>query len=264
MIKFFVCEDIPESRVGIVKLIKDTIMIEAYNMSVEMDTDNPDDILEYLKQNRCEVNAYFLDIHLGKEIDGIQLAERIRVYDPRGFIVIVTGYADMNNNAIRVYQHNLEAIDFISKHDLFGFHERVRQCVRRIYTRCYDAAHHYRDALVIKSNGKWFINRFNQIISIETVGKDKCHGLVIYTEGGVYPYRGTMKTEGAKLDSRFFKISQSCFINGQHIKSFCPKTGKVVMSDDHVVQVSSRLLKEFKDYLKKRLTLPLWLYEQNI
>ena len=95
MLNVFICEDNTIERNKFEKIIKDIIMIENLDMDVSLSTGNPEDILSYLDNNSVS-GLYFLDIDLKNKNNGLKLAEKIREYDPRGFIVFVTTHAEMS------------------------------------------------------------------------------------------------------------------------------------------------------------------------
>lgn len=70
-------------------------MIENLDMETGLITEDPYEFIEYIKENTAS-GIYFLDVDLKSDINGIQLAEQIREYDPRGFIVFITTHAEMS------------------------------------------------------------------------------------------------------------------------------------------------------------------------
>ena len=121
MLNVFICEDNTIERNKFEKIIKDIIMIENLDMDVSLSTGNPEDILSYLDNNSVS-GLYFLDIDLKNKINVLKLAEKIREYDPRGFIVFVTTHAEMS---YLTFIYKVEAMDYIIKdnynNDLKGF-----------------------------------------------------------------------------------------------------------------------------------------------
>ena len=58
-------------------------------MEIILSTSNPYELLDTI-ENKDYTGIYFLDIDLNSNINGIDLAKKIRCYDPRGFIIFVT------------------------------------------------------------------------------------------------------------------------------------------------------------------------------
>ena len=109
MLKIFVCEDNIEQKEKLKNIIENIILIENYDMNLELATGDPHKILNYLKSTETS-GIYFLDVDLHCDINGIQLAEQIRKYDPRGFIIFITTHAEMS---YLTFIYKVEAMDYI-------------------------------------------------------------------------------------------------------------------------------------------------------
>ena len=69
---------------------------------------------------------YFLDINLNTDIDGLELAQKIREIDPRGFIVFITSHSEM---ASLTFQMKLEVLDYIIKDHPETLSDQIFQCL---------------------------------------------------------------------------------------------------------------------------------------
>ena len=125
MLNVFICEDNTIERNKFEKIIKDIIMIENLDMDVSLSTGNPEDILSYLDNNSVS-GLYFLDIDLKNKINGLKLAEKIREYDPRGFIVFVTTHTEMS---YLTFIYKVEAMDYIIKDNYPNIRKRIHECI---------------------------------------------------------------------------------------------------------------------------------------
>lgn len=81
MLDVFVCEDNAIQRATIVQTIQNTILIEELDMRLALDTGNPYVLLEKLEAS-SSTGIYFLDIDLGSNINGMKLAQQIRLFAP--------------------------------------------------------------------------------------------------------------------------------------------------------------------------------------
>ena len=63
MIDIYVCEDSLEEREIIVRYIKSIILIQEYDMTLKMSTDNPEKIIKMVNSTN-NTGLYFLDIDL--------------------------------------------------------------------------------------------------------------------------------------------------------------------------------------------------------
>ena len=111
MIKIYICEDIEEQRNRIRSLVKDIILEEKLDMTIEIASPNPMEILNKAKENDKDISLYFFDVDLNSNINGIDLASKIREFDQRGFIVFITTHGEMS---YLTFTYKVEAMDYIN------------------------------------------------------------------------------------------------------------------------------------------------------
>ena len=124
MIDIYVCEDVSEQRELFVQYIQKAILIQEYDMNMKISTWNPEEIIREVEKSE-NTGLYFLDIDLGTEKNGLHLAQEIREYDPRGFIVFVTSHSEMS---FLTFQYKVEALDFILKDEPKELQKRICDC----------------------------------------------------------------------------------------------------------------------------------------
>ena len=81
MLDIFVCEDNAVQRQAIVQTIQNAVLIEELDMQLVLDTGDPYVLLEKVKTSQ-DTGIYFLDIDLGSNINGMKLAQQIRLFAP--------------------------------------------------------------------------------------------------------------------------------------------------------------------------------------
>ncbi|WP_236723754.1 response regulator [Lactiplantibacillus plantarum] len=112
--KVFISDDQEQQRLWLNDII--TAQLEALHFNYELvSVWQPTDVLAAVKDGGGP-NLYFLDIVLQREINGIQLACKIRDYDPDGFIVYVTVRDDMIPDTLSAMT---TPTGFISKTNMF-------------------------------------------------------------------------------------------------------------------------------------------------
>jgi len=241
MLKIFFCENRDDERASFVKIVQNVITIEQYDMSIEMETGNPHDILDFLMQNPNTIGAYFLDIDLESDMTGIELAEKIREYDPVGFIVFITALPEA---VPLVFKYKVTPLDFINKSNFFDIRESVEACIRVIHRRLTQSAHEKFNILTVTCGGLLRIIELHKIISIESSFGVRHRYLTIITTEQRLEFTGYLKRIISKLDGRFFRIGQSCIINVQHVLSFNVITREITMRNGvtHIVPQRNVLL----------------------
>ena len=89
----YVCEDNAKQRDWLTHLIRQYVMIEDLPMELVCSTGDPQVLLDTWAESR-QHGLFFLDIDLQAEIDGLELARRIRDGDSLAILVFVTTRED--------------------------------------------------------------------------------------------------------------------------------------------------------------------------
>ena len=125
MLNIFVCEDDPVQRRSVVQIIQNTVLIEELDMRLVLEAGDPYMLLEQVKTSQ-ETGIYFLDIDLGSSMNGMKLAQQIRLYDPRGFIIFITAHSELS---YMTFQYRVEAMDFVIKDSPAEAKVKIRECL---------------------------------------------------------------------------------------------------------------------------------------
>ena len=78
MLDIFVCEDNAAQRRTVVNIIQNTVLIEELDMQLTLDTGDPYMLLKKIKTSQ-NTGIYFLDIDLNSSMNGMKLAQQIRL-----------------------------------------------------------------------------------------------------------------------------------------------------------------------------------------
>ncbi|MCL1845356.1 MAG: LytTR family DNA-binding domain-containing protein [Defluviitaleaceae bacterium] len=249
MISVFVCEDNDDHRDAINRCIKNYITIEDLSMKLEISTASPTEIINYLERNKV-AGLYFLDLDLNCETSGADLAEAIRKYDPRGFIVFVTSNTREHRTLLK---RKVEMMDYIVK-DSENMEEDIRACIKKACERG------LRDYLTPLQNKVSFRLSDKVILSFKTTDilffkTQRPHTILInYLDDDIYQvrtFRGSLVGIEDKLDGRFFRCSRECIVNIDKITSLDDKNYKLILVGDIKVDISSSRVEP----LMKRLNL---------
>lgn len=237
MLKIFVCEDNKEQRERFTKIIQDVILIENYDMELALATEKPDDIINYISENTVS-GLYFLDIDLKTSINGIELATKIREYDPRGFIVFVTTHAEMS---YLTFIYKVEAMDYIIKDNYNNIKERIHQCIADANKKYSAKATDLQKVFSIKANDKIINIEYSKILFFET--SPVIHKVIIHALDRQIEFYAKMKVIEEKLDSRFYRCHKSYIVNKDNIKEIDLRNRCIYMINGEECLISTRLLK---------------------
>lgn len=237
MLKIYLCEDMQEQREKISKMIENTVMIEDLDMQLCCVSENPHVILDKIKETK-EVGLYFLDIDLNSDISGLQLAQEIRKYDPRGFIVFVTTHSEMS---YMTFIYKLEALDFILKDDEENLGRRVRECILKANQRFASINNKVQTVFSVKVNDKVYTIDYDDILFFET--SPNVHKIVLHCKNRTMEFLGKIKDVEKNLDERFYRCHRSFLVNKDNIKEVDLKNRILYMVDGQECMIASRLIR---------------------
>ena len=237
MLKVYICEDDYYQQFYLKKIISKTICIENYDMELSLATSDPYKLLNDIK-NTNHTGIYFLDVHLNSDINGIELAEKIRFYDPRCFIVFITADSNKSNT---IFLHKIEAMDYILKTDLNNIPIRIGDCMRNAYNRYTTEGTKSREIFTIKINDKIINIHYDKILYFET--SKTIHKVIVHCENKKLEFYRKMKELEEILDDRFCRCHTSFIVNKDKIKEINKKDRIAHMINDEKCLISTRALK---------------------
>ncbi|HOV27593.1 MAG TPA: LytTR family DNA-binding domain-containing protein [Pseudobacteroides sp.] len=241
MLRIFVCEDNKEQRERFAKIIQDITMIENLDMELTLTTAKPDDILNYLSENDVS-GLYFLDIDLKSSMNGIELAAKIREYDPRGFIVFVTTHSEMS---YLTFIYKVEAMDYIIKDNYSNIKDRIHQCIINAHKKYSAKATELQKIFTMKADDKIINVEYSKILFFET--SPTIHKVIVHTLDRQIEFYAKLKDIEAKLDSRFYRCHKSFIVNKDNIREIDLNKRCLHMINGQTCLVSTRMLKGLVD-----------------
>jgi len=219
MLRVFICEDDLNFLAQVKNCVENYVSMENLAMSVACATTNPQDILDYLQNNKDVSGLYFLDLNLECDINGIELAEKIRKYDPWGSIIFITSDGDSYK---LTFKYKVEAMDYIVKGDFEGIRGKICECVQRANTKFTSNEAALIEKFVIKINRDGVFGSRNlsksSTVSVDSrtimyfeISPDMKNNVTIYTNDGSLQFRGSLSLVKKQLD----KIGVKCFCQCQ-------------------------------------------------
>ena len=131
MIPVYICDDELPIRKNLEQIVGNQILILDSDMGPVRALEDPEELLVLQRQDSVPA-IYFLDIDFPGKMSGLELAQKLRQYDPRGFIVFITAHNDL---AFETFRLRLEALDYIVKGDRAAMTGRVQSCLESIRER---------------------------------------------------------------------------------------------------------------------------------
>ncbi len=245
MLKIYVCEDVEEQRNHLKKVIENVVLMEDLDMELECVTENPHIILDKVKKSE-NVGVYFLDIDLNSDMTGLTLAQEIRKYDPRGFVIFVTTHSEMS---YMTFMFKLEALDFILKDEPEEMDKRIYECILNANQRFSSANNKVQANYAIKVNDKVYTVDYDEILFFET--STNVHKIILHCKTRQMEFLGKIKDIEKELDERFYRCHRSFLVNKDNIREVDLQNNIIYMINGDECLMSYRLAKGLKGFYKK-------------
>ena len=237
MLNIFVCEDNEVQRRTIVQIIQNTVLIEELDMQLVLDAGDPYILLERVKTSQ-NTGIYFLDIDLGSNMNGLKLAQQIRLSDPRGFVVFITAHSELS---FMTFQYRVEAMDFVLKDNPAEMKVKIRECLLNAMERYTLQTNRTHKVYTIEINGRKISVDYDDILFFETSGN--IHKLILHGKDRQIEFSGTMKELADTLGSDFVRCHRSFLVNKNNIKEVDAKNRIIYFTNGEACLMSTRMMK---------------------
>ena len=237
MLDIFVCEDNTVQRRTVVKIIQNTILIEELDMRFTLDTGDPYMLLEKVKTSR-NTGIYFLDIDLNSNMNGMKLAQQIRLYDPRGFIIFITAHSELS---YMTFQYRVEAMDFVLKDNPAEVKVKLRECLLNAMERHTLQTNKTHKVYTIEVSGRKISVDYDNILFFET--SSNIHKVILHAKDRQIEFPSTLKELADVLDSNFVRCHRAFLVNKNNIKEVDTKNRIIHFSNGETCLISTRMMK---------------------
>lgn len=237
MLDIFVCEDNAVQRQAIVQTIQNIVLIEELDMQLVLDTEDPHVLLVKLKASR-NTGIYFLDIDLGSDINGMKLAQLIRLYDPRGFIVFITAHSELS---YMTFQYQVEAMDFVLKDTPAEAKVKIRQCLLNAMERYALQTSRTHKVYTIETGGRKISIDYDDILFFET--SSNIHKVILHAKDRQIEFFSTIKDLLKAFGDDFVRCHRSFLVNKKNIKEVDTKNRIIHFINGETCLMSTRMMK---------------------
>ena len=238
MLHIFVCEDDAAQRKAVVQIIHNTVLIEELDMRLVLDTADPYELLEAIKTSR-NTGIYFLDIDLNCDMNGMKLAQHIRKFDPRGFIIFITAHSELS---YMTFQYRVEAMDFVLKDNPVEAKVKIRECLLNAWERHTLQTNKVHKTYTIEVGERKISVDYQDILFFET--SSNIHKVVLHAKDRQIEFSGTMKDLENTLDDCFVRCHRSFLVNRNNIKEVDTKNRIIYFVNGESCLMSTRMMKE--------------------
>lgn len=225
------------------QIIKNLIMINDYDMELVLVTTDPHDVLLYHHKANLTNCLFFLDIDLGKNLTGIDVAQLLRKENEFAKIVFITSHQEL---ALETLRRQIAPWDYIVKDG-----KTEKQQIENILKICNEQT-----VINHKSNLRhvsFAIGSRNFKIDLASIyfleTSVTPHKVILYGENMMYEFYGKMN-ELEKEYPELLRVHRSFLINTNQIRSVDFKTRRIVFPEEYTCDFSISKTKVLKMNLK--------------
>ncbi|KRO00754.1 LytR/AlgR family response regulator transcription factor [Companilactobacillus kimchiensis] len=232
MIDIFVCEDNAKQMTEIVSYISSYLLMENFDMEIKLATNDPQEILDYLDKNNVNKGLYFLDIDLKTDLNGIELAAKIRQEHFNSKIVFVTTHSEM---VFLTFKYQIEALDYILKDFPNEIQKRITAAIVTCNRQFKENESQSEEYYQIKTGNHLRLVKISDILFFES--SPVPHKVIVHLINGQFEFYSTVK----KIETEnkiFFRCHKSYIVNIDNIRSINRHTRELTMIDEEKIPSS--------------------------
>ncbi|WP_108308295.1 LytR/AlgR family response regulator transcription factor [Metalysinibacillus jejuensis] len=240
--KVVICEDNLMFANQLESYIYNYAFIEENGIQVILNTASAQKVLNLLLTEK--VDCFFLDIDLGTDVTGLDLAKTIRQYQPFASIIFVTTHEEM---LYLTYKYQVEALDFITK-DSNDIHPSVIRAIVTAYKKYIKIGEQPEVNYFQIKIGEYIKNINIDDILYFQVG-NLAHKIILTTFHGKFEFYQSL-SEIEDVDKSFFRCHRGYIINLRNINEVNLQTKSILMKNGEQCPLSFRKIKLLKEKLK--------------
>lgn len=241
MIPVYICDDEQPVCKSLEQVISRQILILDGDMGPVRVMDDPDKLLELQREDAVPA-IYFLDIDFPGKMSGLELARKLRGYDPRGFIVFITAHGDL---AFETFRLRLEALDYIVKGDLDSMDARVRDCLESIQERMLSQRPGQSNYCTIKILDTVRYIPLEDILYFEAVGYR--HTLRLHLTNELLEFNSSLEHFEKELGEAFWRCHRGYLVNRAHIRNVRLKEQLVELDNGETCLLSRKAKSAYRN-----------------
>ncbi|WP_334352449.1 LytR/AlgR family response regulator transcription factor [Companilactobacillus sp. HBUAS56257] len=208
-----ICEDNSIELKQLKILIENYLLFHKGFYEIGCIAKEPVKILQYLKSSVPNNGIYILDIDLKSNINGIDLAQKIRNIDVEANIIFSTTHEEMARETLK---RKVGAIAFIEKNqNLEDYRDDIYQTLKYIKTLIEKSSDYRQQNFIFGIGTQIFNFNQNEVFSVEA--SKLPHQLIFTSNNGQYEFYGKLNDLEKKY-SFLFRINRSCLVNPQNIR----------------------------------------------
>lgn len=230
MLNFVICDDNKNMLNKLNKMFDTVFISNNIDASIIFQSTNPKEILDFAKSHT--VDAFILDIQLKSNMNGLDLAEKIREFNKDCYIIFTTGHLEYS-----LVAYKLKTFDYIAKPITL---ERLEETVLRLVEDINGQPKKY-----IKIDSKNTLVDENEILYIKREGMK----LIYHTTSKDYESYSSFAKMEELLPKNFIRCHKSFVVNINKIIHVEPVSNTIYFNDDSSCEIGPKYKKEVLEVL---------------
>lgn len=230
-----ICEDDKNHRNLIELIITKYLTKNDIAINLALSATNPYQLIKYLENNKTSQALYFLDVDLQSDMNGFELANKIRDIDLAAKIVFITNHVELTS---LTFSYKIEALDFIVKDKLEHMNLKIIDCINVACER-YKLSSHLKEVILLETVNETLRVEAEDILFIET--SPTPHKIIYHLKDSSIEVYGKIKNIES-LSNDFLRCHQSFVVNIKNITSIDRKNKIVHLRANSKCFVSKRYL----------------------
>ncbi len=232
MFEIIICEDNPAHLEAMVTYVKNyLVMEEDLPIRLALATPEAAEVVAYARQTSARQDSlYFIDVRLGEQMSGLDLARKLRRYQPQAKLVFVTAYEEYLPFTMT---YHLEALDYILKDDSHKMRDKIIACIQTAYERSLVQAQSF-PPFVIRKGAQTQVIRSAAINFFETL---PAHRIRLVGPDALVEFYDSFKNIEADYP-QFVRCHRSYLANVENIQELDSKERQLTFIDGSAIPFS--------------------------
>ena len=231
MLNFVICDDNLNILNKLKTMLENIFVKNNFEATVSYTSDNIDNILSYVDDNKVDV--LMLDINLKAGKSGLELAEAVRKKNKDVYLIFTTGHLEY-----AMVAYKFKTFDYLAKPITY---DRLEDTVKRLFEDINGLPKKY-----IKIDNKNTIIDESQIHYIKRDGMK----LIFHTSSRDYDTYSSFAKLEEKLPENFVRCHKSFVINLNNVKNVDPVTCTIYLTDNSHCNIGPKYKQEFMEVLE--------------
>ena len=174
-------------------------------------------------------------------MNGMKLAQQIRLFDPRGFIIFITAHSELS---YMTFQYRVEAMDFVLKDNPAEAELKIKECLLNAMERYTLQTNRTHKVYTMELGGRKVSVDYDEIFFFET--SRNIHKVILHAKDRQIEFYGAIKELTSILDDNFVRCHRSFLVNKNNIKEVDAKNRIIYFNNGETCLMSTRMMKEFR------------------